>query len=75
MVLEKEWFKMDRRTLYKTVFPNTFHYPPTNIQKTRTFYEFILVDTGSIELTQNKDPTTKDTIFSKIKIMKVITLS
>ncbi|XLU66975.1 hypothetical protein S245_026028, partial [Arachis hypogaea] len=61
---------MDRRTLYKIVFPNTYHYPPTNIQKIRTFYEFILVNTGSIELTHNKDPTTKDTIFSKIKIMK-----
>ncbi|KAL4330168.1 hypothetical protein AHAS_Ahas13G0373100 [Arachis hypogaea] len=58
MALEKEWFKMDRRTLYKIVFSNTFHYPSVR----------------SIELTHNKDPTTKDTIYSKIKILKVITL-
>ncbi|KAL4373373.1 hypothetical protein AHAS_Ahas05G0075300 [Arachis hypogaea] len=74
MALEKKWFKIDRKTLYKTVFPNTFHYPPVNIQKTQIFYEFILVEARSIELTHNKDPTTKNVIYSKIKIIKVITL-
>ncbi|KAL4371334.1 hypothetical protein AHAS_Ahas06G0155400 [Arachis hypogaea] len=73
--LEKKWFKMDRRTLYKTIFPNTFHYLSISIQKIQIFYEFILVDTGSIELTHNKDPTTKDVIYSEIKIFKVIILS
>ncbi|XLU70995.1 hypothetical protein S245_030048, partial [Arachis hypogaea] len=31
-----------RKTLYKTIFPNTFHYIPINPQKTQKFYEFIL---------------------------------
>ncbi|KAL4321757.1 hypothetical protein AHAS_Ahas14G0142400 [Arachis hypogaea] len=59
LTIEKEWFKKDRKTLYKTIFPNTFHYIPINPQKTQKFYEFILVDTGSIELTHYRDSNTK----------------
>ncbi|KAL4396846.1 hypothetical protein AHAS_Ahas01G0132700 [Arachis hypogaea] len=46
---------MDRRTIYKIVFPNTFHYPLVR----------------SIEVTHNKDLTTKVVIYSKIKIIKM----
>ncbi|KAL4374053.1 hypothetical protein AHAS_Ahas05G0143300 [Arachis hypogaea] len=74
LTIEKEWFKKDRKTLYKTIFPNTFHYIPINPQKTQKFYEFILVDTGSIELTHYRDSNTKQPIYSKIKIMKILSL-
>ncbi|XLU49654.1 hypothetical protein S245_044468, partial [Arachis hypogaea] len=69
-----EWFKKDRKILYKTIFPNTFHYIPINPQKTQKFYEFILVDTGSIELTHYRDSNTKQPVYSKIKIMKILSL-
>ncbi|KAL4394153.1 hypothetical protein AHAS_Ahas02G0123500 [Arachis hypogaea] len=49
--------------------------PATSIQAKQLFIKPLTTDTGFIELIHNKDSTTKDTIFSKIKIMKVITLS
>lgn len=33
------------------IFPHGFNYLPKDISKTRTFYEFILVDTKSVETT------------------------
>ncbi|XLS44922.1 hypothetical protein HN51_001787, partial [Arachis hypogaea] len=62
------------KILYKTIFPNTFHYIPINAQKTQKFYEFILVDTRSIELTHYRDFNTKQPVYSKIKIIKILSL-
>ena len=38
------------------VFPPRFHYRPTATNKTRKFYEFILLDTNSISIKHFKDP-------------------
>ncbi|KAL4365725.1 hypothetical protein AHAS_Ahas07G0134800 [Arachis hypogaea] len=74
LAIKKEWFKKDRKILYKTIFSNTFHYILVNPQKNKKFYEFILVDTRSIELTHYRDPNTKQPIYSKIKIIKILSL-
>lgn len=72
MVIENSWYQTNSpKQLATTLFPPTIHYPPKNIQKTRTCYEFILVDTDSVEIWHNKDQEEK-ILFSKLKINKVM---
>ena len=56
------------------IFPSNFHFIPNHPQKTRLFYEYILVETDSIEIihTKNKEDPTK-IAFLKIKILRVLT--
>jgi len=54
------------------MFPQDFHYPPIDTTKTRTFYEFILVDTDSVEISHTQD-NNGHIMYSKIKIIQVIT--
>lgn len=57
-------------------YPPGFHYEPKAPEKTRTFYEFILVDTKSIDLNHQYDPKDPTQIsFSKFKILKVLSPS
>ncbi|KAK2353556.1 hypothetical protein QL285_091163 [Trifolium repens] len=57
-------------------FPQGFHYLPSNPEKTRLFYEFILVDTESIDITHTYDKNDKTKIiFSKFKILKILSPS
>jgi len=37
-------------------FPSGFHFKPTAINKTRTFYVFILIDSNSVSIKHFKDP-------------------
>lgn len=72
--IERDWFQIDRKIMYKNIFPKPFHYVPNDLRKTQKFYEFILVDTESIELSHTKNPTTGEISFSKIKILKVLSI-
>lgn len=55
------------------IFPPDFYFIPDDLLKTRTFYEFILVDTDSIEITHNPDRNDSNRIaFSKCEIKKVL---
>jgi len=54
------------------MFPQDFHYPPIDTTKTRIFYEFILVDTDSVEISHTQD-NNGHIMYSKIKILQVIT--
>jgi hypothetical protein len=57
-------------------FPTGFHYLPSSLEKTRLFYEFILVDTESIDITHTYDKNDKyKIIFSKFKIQKILSPS
>jgi len=72
IILEKEWIKESPHKTAKELFPTTFHHLPTDLTKTRTFYEFILVDTDSAEISHNQDKE-GNIIYSKIKILHIIT--
>lgn len=57
------------------VFYEDSQYPTDNPSKNRTFYEFILVDTGSIEIVHHtgpKDPTFIS--YSTCKILKILSI-
>ncbi|KAH1043106.1 hypothetical protein GYH30_025111 [Glycine max] len=54
-------------------FPLGFHFKPTTNNKTRTFYEFILIDSNSVSIKHFKDPN--DPLLnthSAIQILKVL---
>ena len=54
-------------------FPSGFHFKPIAINKTRTFYEFILIDSNSVSIKHFKDPN--DPLLnthSTIQILKVL---
>jgi len=70
--LENEWIKESLTKTIKDLFPSTFHYPPQNILKRRTFYKFILVDTDSVEISHTLDKE-GIIIYSKIKILRTLT--
>ena len=73
-IIEKEWNNISPRDLAQQLFPPSFHYLPYGFKQTRTFYEFILVDTDSIEVTHNTDKD-NNIIYSRVKILKVLTTS
>ncbi|KAI9095710.1 hypothetical protein K1719_026270 [Acacia pycnantha] len=50
--LEPEFFFGTPNEVALKVFPSVFHFIPTNLQKTREYYELILVHSQSIELTR-----------------------
>ncbi|KAG5037749.1 hypothetical protein JHK86_018589 [Glycine max] len=54
-------------------FRSGFHYKPTTILKTRTFYELILVDSNSVSIKYFKDPKNQTfNTHSTIQILKVL---
>ena len=71
-VLQMELEFWDKNPFKATAkaFPQGFHFRPTAINKTRKFYEFILVDIGSLPTTlstNNTQSSTKVTPKSAIK--------
>ncbi|KAH1221794.1 hypothetical protein GmHk_12G035129 [Glycine max] len=55
------------------VFPPGFHYRPIATNKTRKFYEFILIDTNSVSIKHFKDPKDPNlNTHSTIQILKVM---
>ena len=49
------WDKNPFKAIAKAFQPG-FHFKPTTINKTRTFYEFILIDSDSVSIKHFKDP-------------------
>ena len=56
----------------KKIFQNDKYFISNEIIKTRKFYEFILVDTESIQISHVKNPEGNDIAYSKCKILKVL---
>ncbi|RDY01160.1 hypothetical protein CR513_15559, partial [Mucuna pruriens] len=52
---KKPWIQENPNQIAKNIFPPNTHSIPTHPSKTRLFYEFILVDTNSVEIFHNKD--------------------
>ncbi|KAL5159338.1 hypothetical protein HKD37_15G043685 [Glycine soja] len=68
----KFWDKNPFKATAKA-FPPGFHYKPTTILKTRTFYELILVDSNSVSIKHFKDPKDQTlNTHSTIQILKVL---
>ncbi|KAL5148920.1 polyprotein [Glycine soja] len=68
----KYWDKNPFKATAK-VFPPGFHYRPTATNKTRKFYEFILIDTNSVSIKHFKDPKDPNlNTHSTIQILKVM---
>ncbi|QHO46572.1 uncharacterized protein DS421_6g188660 [Arachis hypogaea] len=74
LLMEPEfWEKLPFKVIPK-VFPPGFHFRPTALNKTRQFYEFILVDSDSVSIKHYKDPKDATNItHSTIQILKVLT--
>ncbi|RDX97481.1 Tf2-11, partial [Mucuna pruriens] len=71
MTLEPYMIRENLKDLITQIFPKTFHYLTNNFSKTQRFYEFILVDTDSAEITHTRDDQ-GTILFSKIKILNVL---
>lgn len=56
-----------------STFPSGFHWYPENPHKTQKFYEFILIDTGSILLTHTRNKSSQ-VMYSKCIIKKVLSV-
>ena len=54
--MESEYWEKNPFKAIAKVFPPEFHFKPTTINKTRTFYEFILIDSDSVSIKHFKDP-------------------
>ena len=55
------------------IFPDDFNFLPDDLRKMRKFYEFILVDTKSVEITHVLDKNDSSKIaYSKLKFFKAM---
>jgi len=71
--MEPEYWDKNPFKATAKVFPPGFHYRPTTINKTRKFYEFILIDTNSVSIKHFKDPKDPNpNTHSTIQIIKVM---
>ena len=74
-VLQMELEFWDKNPFKATAkaFPQGFHFRPTAINKTRKFYEFILVDIGSVSIKHFKDSNDPSlNTHSTIQVLKVM---
>ncbi|KAH1202491.1 polyprotein [Glycine max] len=72
--MEPEFWDKNPFKATAKAFPPEFHYKPTTILKTRTFYELILVDSNSVSIKHFKDPKDQTlNTHSTIQILKVRT--
>jgi len=55
ITLKKEWIGETPIKTTETIIPLEFHYTPIDINKTHTFYTFILVDTDFGEVSNTPD--------------------
>ncbi|QHO16490.1 uncharacterized protein DS421_10g304020 [Arachis hypogaea] len=74
LLMEPEFWEKSPFKVIPKVFPPGFHFRPTALNKTRQFYEFILVDSDSVSIKHYKDPKDATNItHSTIQILKVLT--
>ncbi|KAH1256619.1 polyprotein [Glycine max] len=71
--MEPEYWDKNPFKATAKVFPQGFHYRPIPANKTRKFYEFILIDTNSVSIKHFKDPKDPNlNTHSTIQILKVM---
>ncbi|KAL2999044.1 hypothetical protein AAZX31_09G136600 [Glycine max] len=71
--MEPEYWDKNPFKATAKVFPPGFHYRPTATNKTRKFYEFILIDTNFVSIKHFKDPKDPNlNTHSTIQILKVM---
>jgi len=71
--MEPEYWDKNPFEATNKAFPPGFHFKPTTINKTRTFYEFILIDSNSVSIKHFKDPKDQSlNTHSTIQILKVM---
>ncbi|KAG4965668.1 hypothetical protein JHK84_040275 [Glycine max] len=71
--MEPEYWDKNPFKATAKVFPQGFHYRPIAANKTRKFYEFILIDTNSVSIKHFKDPKDPNlNTHSTIQILKVM---
>ncbi|KAG4953874.1 hypothetical protein JHK87_039468 [Glycine soja] len=71
--MEPEFWDKNPFKATAKAFPPGFHYKPTTILKTRTFYELILVDSNSVSIKHFNDPKDQTlNTHSTIQILKVL---
>ena len=71
-ILELDHLSASGEISIKKIFQNNKYFISNEILKTRIFYEFILVDTESIQISHVKNPKGNDIAYSKCKILKVL---
>ena len=75
LVIEREFFSKIPREIAAKAFHENFHYPSTDLLKTRDFYEAILVETGFVKIKHNTDKFSNlDLAFSTYHIYKILTV-
>ena len=55
LVIERDFFSENPREIVAKAFHKNFHYPSSDLLKTRKFYEVVLVETGSVKIKHNAD--------------------
>ena len=68
--MEPEFWDKNPFKATTKAFPQGFHFRPTTINKTRKYYEFILIDTNSVSIKHFKDRNLNT--HSTIQILKVL---
>ena len=69
--MELEFWDKNSFKATTKAFPQGFHFRPSAINKTRTFYDFILIDTNSLSIKHFKDANDPNlNTHSTIQILK-----
>ena len=72
-IIKPEFQGLNPEETIPKMFPEGFNFILEDLRKTRTFYEFILVDTKSLEITHVQDKKDPSRIaYSKLKIFKAL---
>ena len=75
MVIEREFVYENPKEIAAKAFHENFHYPSSDLLKTREFYEAILVETGSVKIKHNVDKFINlGLVFSTCHIYKILTV-
>ena len=72
-ILEADHISASGSIATKKIFQNEKYFISNEILKTLRFYEFILVDTESVQILHIKNPEGNDIPYSKCKILKILT--
>ena len=71
-ILEPDHLSVSGEMTLKKIFQNEKYFISNEILKTRIFYEFILVDTESVQISHVSYPEGNGIAYSKCKILKVL---
>ena len=75
LVIKKEFFSENPREIAEKAFHENFHYPSSDLLKTREFYEVVLVETDSVKIKHNTNKFSNlDLAFFTCHIYKILTV-